>query len=339
MANVAISGLPEQTGKTDNDVLAIVDSGNTTTSKIKVSTLLSGVGGGVTGDTLNDNISSVNSIVGTPNIFSGTTGYVNFGYGNKVWDDGVIIGHNNVPTRATVPAGEICIGWDNDYHSNFGGTEAGNIVIGNNNTKKNDGIITGTNISGSRGTYIGTNLTENNNNDIGGNFMAGKNNSHNGVRGVTIGGNISNNGEGSIGIGFFNNTNNRSETICLGWSNTINSNGNSSTGLNAIVGASNTITGGLGQNIMSSDSDITSTGNYNTILGGFQNAITGTTSGTTVISCNSVVADVSDSVYVPALILTNYATYNYANDAAAATGGVPLGGIYHTSGILKVRIT
>ena len=30
MANVAISGLPEQTGKTDNDVLAIVDSGETT---------------------------------------------------------------------------------------------------------------------------------------------------------------------------------------------------------------------------------------------------------------------------------------------------------------------
>ena len=46
MANISISGLPEQTGKTDNDVLAIVDSGETTTSKIKVSTLLAGVGGG-----------------------------------------------------------------------------------------------------------------------------------------------------------------------------------------------------------------------------------------------------------------------------------------------------
>ena len=45
MVNVSISGLPEQTGKTDNDVLAIVDSGETTTSKIKVSTLLDGIGG------------------------------------------------------------------------------------------------------------------------------------------------------------------------------------------------------------------------------------------------------------------------------------------------------
>ena len=45
MANKTIVQLPEQTGVTDNDVLAIVDSGETTTSKIKVSTLLAGVGG------------------------------------------------------------------------------------------------------------------------------------------------------------------------------------------------------------------------------------------------------------------------------------------------------
>ena len=42
MANKTIFELPEQTGKTDDDVLAIVNSGNTTTSKIKVGTLLSG---------------------------------------------------------------------------------------------------------------------------------------------------------------------------------------------------------------------------------------------------------------------------------------------------------
>ena len=46
MANKTIPQLPEQTGKTDDDLLVIVDSGETTTSKIKVSTLLDGVGGG-----------------------------------------------------------------------------------------------------------------------------------------------------------------------------------------------------------------------------------------------------------------------------------------------------
>lgn len=29
---------------------------------------------------------------------------------------------------------------------------------------------------------------------------------------------------------------------------------------------------------------------------------------------------------------------NFANDAAAATGGIPVGGLYHTSGAVKVRL-
>ena len=29
---------------------------------------------------------------------------------------------------------------------------------------------------------------------------------------------------------------------------------------------------------------------------------------------------------------------NYADDTAAAAGGIPLGGVYHTSGALKIRI-
>lgn len=30
---------------------------------------------------------------------------------------------------------------------------------------------------------------------------------------------------------------------------------------------------------------------------------------------------------------------NYANDAAAATGGVPIGGLYHNAGAVRVRLT
>ncbi|HEY9342630.1 MAG TPA: hypothetical protein VIQ23_13685 [Hanamia sp.] len=30
---------------------------------------------------------------------------------------------------------------------------------------------------------------------------------------------------------------------------------------------------------------------------------------------------------------------NYADDAAAATGGIAIGGLYHTSGTVKVRLT
>jgi hypothetical protein len=31
-------------------------------------------------------------------------------------------------------------------------------------------------------------------------------------------------------------------------------------------------------------------------------------------------------------------SYNFADDAAAASGGVPLGGLYHTSGTIKIRL-
>ena len=39
-----------------------------------------------------------------------------------------------------------------------------------------------------------------------------------------------------------------------------------------------------------------------------------------------------------AVVLSSYATLDFLNDGAAATGGVALGGVYHTAGALKVRV-
>ena len=39
------------------------------------------------------------------------------------------------------------------------------------------------------------------------------------------------------------------------------------------------------------------------------------------------------------LVLSNYASLDFADDAAASAGGVPLGGIYRTTGDIKIRIT
>ena len=39
-----------------------------------------------------------------------------------------------------------------------------------------------------------------------------------------------------------------------------------------------------------------------------------------------------------ATTITGLVAKNYADDAAAATAGVPVGGIYHTSGAMKVRL-
>ena len=39
------------------------------------------------------------------------------------------------------------------------------------------------------------------------------------------------------------------------------------------------------------------------------------------------------------LILANYSAFNFPDDPTAATAGIPLGGIYHTAGAVKIRLT
>lgn len=46
----------------------------------------------------------------------------------------------------------------------------------------------------------------------------------------------------------------------------------------------------------------------------------------------------SNGTTVNLLAIASYASLDFANDAAAAGAGVPLGGVYHTSGALKIRI-
>lgn len=42
---------------------------------------------------------------------------------------------------------------------------------------------------------------------------------------------------------------------------------------------------------------------------------------------------------VPRVLLPTIVGFNFADDTAAASGGIPVGGLYHTSGTLKIRIT
>ena len=52
----------------------------------------------------------------------------------------------------------------------------------------------------------------------------------------------------------------------------------------------------------------------------------------------AVTASTANTVTIKKLQMLDYATLDYADDAAAATGGIPLGGVYHTDGALKIRI-
>lgn len=49
-------------------------------------------------------------------------------------------------------------------------------------------------------------------------------------------------------------------------------------------------------------------------------------------------ASTVDTTTTRKLQLIDTVVMDYADDAAAATGGVPIGGIYHTSGVLKIRL-
>jgi len=62
-----------------------------------------------------------------------------------------------------------------------------------------------------------------------------------------------------------------------------------------------------------------------------------TASGASAIG-QGVTAGTADTVTMKLLQILNYASMSFADDAAAATGGIPLGGVYHTSGALKIRI-
>lgn len=88
----------------------------------------------------------------------------------------------------------------------------------------------------------------------------------------------------------------------------------------------------------------------NIILGPVTSAVLGTTpQGVTVIGKNSRVDFIADDngvtvgdespVTVHEFIISNGAALDFADDAAAAAGGVPVNGIYHTGGIIKIRLS
>lgn len=331
MANKTIVQLPEQTGVTDNDVLAIVDSGETTTSKIKVSTLLSGISGG--GDlvgTTGDTLTNANGLGPADNIISGTTDFVNFGFNNYVANGSVNIGYDNTQLIG-FGSGGVSIGRGNingftDY-----------VSVGINNSHSCCGrtsMIFGKNNTDSSGVTLGKNNTSTNSNNPSSTIVGNSNTSN--AQLVSIVGTSNNASAQGVVMGYSNTAG--ADGIIFGGNNTT-SNGGYPSSANIVMGNSNTISAGNTQTIIGNDHTISSTGLYNSIFGGKSNEITGTTSGTTIIGLQSFTATKDDMVYLPALTLVDYASYNFADDSAAATGGISLGGIYHNAGALRVRIT
>ena len=201
--------------------------------------------------------------------------------------------------------------------------ELGVLIVGKNNTSSQDkyNLIVGesNNVNGAGapgstgnfvlgtgnilGTYAYANLV------IGGyniisqpyNFKLGNNSSINGSSNISFGEQVNIDGNGCAGVGAYN---------------TISTNYSYSFGYN---------------------NDITGTGEYNGIWGGKDNVINNK-SYVAMVGCSGRTATTSGATFVENLVVFNYAGLNFADDTAAAAGGVVLGQIYHTGGIMKIRV-
>jgi hypothetical protein len=139
--------------------------------------------------------------------------------------------------------------------------------------------------------------------------------------------------------------------IVGGYSNTINGTNNDRSVI--IGGQSNTLTSTLDGTILNGVSNSLISSPKSSIIGGESNLITNSTdssiiggTGNTMSGKTNVVmlgtsgrtATTSGATFVENLVVFNYTGLNFADDTAAAAGGVVLGQIYHTGGVMKIRI-
>lgn len=297
MANKTIPQLPLQTGVTDLDLFAIVDSGETTTSSITRSEFMSGA----TNTTFQNLRITDGSKISAEEV--PPTNYRS-----------LVIENAKYPTTSSQLNQVGIFG----LNTTLGGV--GDVCIGGGFVNMSNGGQQKTNINGGGNSLAGAKVVS-----LGGeahtingdqsSIIAGNNNQLYGTNSTIIssvgGNNVSADFSSSI-------TNNQpAKTIDGNYNTAISNNGGSLTTSGVNCGMYN-----------SKDSNITGTTEYAVMLG-----------------CSGRTATSNFTTYVETLeafdgiVMTDYANLDFADDAAAATGGVPLGGLYHNSGAMRIRIT
>ena len=157
-------------------------------------------------------------------------------------------------------------------------------------------------------------------------------------------------GEGSnnnVLIGSFNSIYGNRHILLGGGGSTLAGNDNILAGYFSLINGIKNILIGPGDAAGNEGSIIT--GDQNTLFG-FRSAITAnkaisignnnnvTAQGAAAIG-NNLNAATEDTLTVHKLQMVDYVTLDFIDDVAAATAGIPLGGVYHTAGILKIRIS
>ena len=64
-----------------------------------------------------------------------------------------------------------------------------------------------------------------------------------------------------------------------------------------------------------------------------------TNSNALIITEGGVTRGTSSVAQVPRIVMPTVVGFNFADDTAAATGGIPIGGLYHNAGALRIRLT
>lgn len=366
--NKKIFDLPLRTGVTADDRLAIVDSGNTTTYSVKLSDLQDGTGvntlesltGNITFSGTNIDISTNGQTI----VLSGSTG--GGGGGSSFFsadtDNNVLQidrGHSFISgdISNTMLYNFILGGSGNtmDNQTNTGHRSERNVMIGgynnifrpssNNATTLNAAIIGGQNNIFGRESDNGA-------------LIGGQNNSvAYGYRGVIAGGmnNQYAQGDNFLGGGTNNFIGNSRSGIVGGYSNFNRSNDSfigggydnylQSYGLygNGLIGGwinymNNTercfIGGGSNHDINGGGTKTSDSA----IVGGDLGFISGH-SRSVILGGSGLTTSYDEEVLVPNLTIANYSSLNYADDTAAAAGGIILGQVYHNNGALRIRIT
>ena len=254
-------------------------------------------------------------------------GYINFGNSNTFTStstSAIIGGTGNVfnfATGSTIFAGNSC--------SIIGGSSYSGIFSGVDNdiTATNNSAI----IGGSQNYMSGASESG---------IFAGFQNTNNGSMSAVIGSRAcsisSPSAERSAIIASYNSsiTGNTDQSFLVGGNN--NSIG---AGEAFILGGNySQITGG-GNNEIIGSRESTITGGNDVSLISTIKSNSGSYDRVVMLGTSGRTSTTSSATFVENLVVFNYANLDYANDAAAASGGVVLGQIYHTAGALKIRIT
>jgi hypothetical protein len=160
-------------------------------------------------------------------------------------------------------------------------------------------------------------------------------------------------------------TTNGGQGIILGNANTVTGNAGVSSDSSYILGSSVTITedpsSALLQNAFAVGSNLG--GDNGKMILGYRNLKSGypavdynqglgetkfvvsvgttntTNSNALIITEGGVTRGTSSVAQVPRIVMPTVVGLNFADDTAAATGGIPIGGLYHNAGALRIRLT